>query len=125
MNPEPQTKHDDRPRASVGGDGAMKMMERLLGLGAPRASRGAREYPDAVPGSADPRRRRRALGEGGPGIVTRWRAEDGSLHRRRREAGPGAVLVRLQTPTLDELLTPEARDRLDAAEREAELAVLR
>lgn len=84
-------------------DPPMKAMPERTGLlrslldGAARdlGRQGPRSYPNAVPGSSDPSRRRRSLGEGGPGIKRRWRAEDGTLHRRAREAGPGATLVTL------------------------------
>jgi hypothetical protein len=93
MNPDPPTKAM-APR----GDQTGWLKQLLHGAERDaRRQRGSNPYRDAVAGSADPTRRRRALGVGGPGFVRRWRAEDGSLHRTKKTAGQRPVLVTVET----------------------------
>lgn len=101
MNPDPPTK----AMAPRGDDtGWLKQLLHSASRDLKRSS--PRTYADAVPGSSDPKRTRRVtytdahggvehMPAGGPGGVQRWQSEDGTLHRRRREAGPGATLVRV------------------------------
>ena len=60
-------------------------------LGGPKR----RPYVDAVPGSMSKERALTRAIATRRGPVQRWRAPDGSLHRKRKAAGPGATLVTL------------------------------
>jgi hypothetical protein len=100
MNPDPPTK------AMPDRTGLLRSL--LDGAARDLGRRGPRSYPNAVPGSSDPSRRRRAphvaadgrvehMPASGPGSVRRWRDEDGELHRSKKTAGQRAVLVTVET----------------------------